>query len=140
MHIENQIIPADLYYDKNDWWVKVDGRSATIGMTEYGQKNTGDILYLELVGSGALIRRGEKLGSIESGKWVGNLTSPLTGVIEESNREVEDNPRKVNADAYGEGWMYQLMISDPDEVRLLMTAREYAEWIAELAQCESEMG
>jgi len=140
MHIENQMIPEDLFYDKNDWWVKVDGRLATIGMTEYGQKNTGDILYLELVGAGAVIQRGEKLGSIESGKWVGNLTSPLTGVIEESNHEVEANPRKVNTDAYGEGWMYRLTINDPGEVRLLMTAREYAEWIEEQAQCELEVG
>jgi len=140
MHIENQIVPADLYYDKNDCWVKVDDQSATIGMTEYGQKNTGDILYLELVGPGELIQRGEKLGSIESGKWVGNLTSPLTGVIKESNHEAEKNPRKVNADAYGEGWMCQLAITDPEEIRLLMTAQEYEEWIAKQAECELEVG
>ncbi len=140
MDIKNQTVPEDLYYDKNDWWVKLDGELAIIGMTEYGQKNTGDILYLELVEPGYSIHRGEKLGSIESGKWVGNLVSPLTGVVEESNYEVEKNPRRVNLDAYGEGWMYQLLLSDPGEVRLLMTAHEYAEWIAEQAKCELEMG
>lgn len=140
MDIKNQTVPEDLYYDKNDWWVKLDGELAIIGMTEYGQKNTGDILYLELVEPGYSIHRGEKLGSIESGKWVGNLVSPLTGVVEESNYEVEKNPRRVNLDAYGEGWMYQLLLSDPGEVRLLMKAHEYAEWIAEQAKCELEMG
>lgn len=140
MNTKNQTIPEDLYYDKNDWWIKLDGELALIGMTEYGQKNTGDILYLELVEPGCPIRRGEKLGSIESGKWVGNLISPLSGVVEESNYEVEKNPGQVNLDAYGKGWMYQLLLSDPGEVRLLMTAGEYAEWIAEQAKCELEMG
>jgi glycine cleavage system H protein len=140
MDINNQTVPEDLYYDKNDWWVKLDGELAIIGMTEYGQKNTGDILYLELVEPGYSIQCGEKLGSIESGKWVGNLISPLTGVIEESNYEVEKKPRQVNLDAYGKGWMYKLLLNDPGEVRLLMTAQEYAEWIAEQAKCELEMG
>jgi glycine cleavage system H protein len=130
-------IPEGLFYDSNDFWIKVNGEQAVIGMTDYGQSNTGDILYLELSGGGEIIKRGERFGSIESGKWVGNLTAPLSGVVLESNREVEGNPRKVNADAYGEGWMYKIKLNNPDELKSLMASREYARWIAE--QIENEV-
>lgn len=130
MQLAKQLILEGLYYDQNDFWVKLEGTQAMVGMTDYGQKNTGDVLYLELATPGTRVGRGEKCGSIESGKWVGNLVAPLSGTIIESNTRVEKNPRLVNADAFGEGWLYRLQISNQEEVNSLLNAREYFEWTA----------
>ena len=140
MPAKKYAIPEDLLYDTNDFWIKVNGEIAVIGMTDYGQSNTGDILYLELSPGGETFQQGERFGSIESGKWVGNLTAPLSGVVLDSNREVEGNPRKVNADAYGEGWMLRIKLSNPDELKSLMASQEYAQWVDEQIKCEMEKG
>lgn len=139
MQVKNFVIPENLFYDTNDYWIKVDGEEALIGMTDYGQNNTGDILYLELSQGGQRIKQGDRFGSIESGKWVGNLTAPLSGVVVDSNREVESNPRKVNTDSYGAGWMYKLKLSNPDEVGKLMAAKDYAKWVTEQINSEQEI-
>jgi len=137
---EKYAIPEDLFYDTNDLWIKVDGEIAVVGMTDYGQSNTGDILYLELSRGGETFQQGDRFGSIESGKWVGNLTAPLSGIILDSNQEVECNPRKVNTDAYGEGWMYRIKLSNPNELKSLMPSQEYAQWVAEQIENEAEKG
>ncbi|MGI5920848.1 MAG: glycine cleavage system protein H [Syntrophomonadaceae bacterium] len=140
MQVDKYIIPENLYYDTNDFWIKVDGEEATVGMTDYGQSNTGDILYLELFSNGESFQKGDRFGSIESGKWVGNLTAPVSGIVIESNDEVVTNPRKVNSDAYGEGWMYRLKISNIEELQSLMGAAQYAEWVTEQIKSEQELG
>lgn len=133
-------IPADLLYDANDFWVKLRGDEAVIGMSDFGQDNIGDVLYLELLGRGAGCQKGDKLGSIESGKWVGNLIAPLSGMIIDCNQGVEKNPRQINADAYGEGWMLKLHISNLDEIKDLMNAVQYRDWVAEQAAREEMIG
>jgi glycine cleavage system H protein len=140
MHCKKYDIPENLFYDTNDFWIKVNGEEAVVGMTDYGQSNTGDILYLELSRAGEIFKQGDKFGSIESGKWVGNLTAPLSGAVLDSNNELERNPRKVNIDAYGEGWMYRIKLSDPNELKSLMACREYAAWVAEQETSEEEKG
>jgi glycine cleavage system H protein len=130
-------IPADLFYDTNDFWVKVDGEEALVGMTDYGQSNTGDILYLELAPEGETVKQGERFGSIESGKWVGNLSAPLSGIVLDSNNEVQSNPRQINVDAYGEGWMNKIKLSNPDELKSLMNCQEYSLWVAEQIEKEA---
>lgn len=125
------LIPENLYYDTHDFWLKVNGGDVVIGLSDYGQSNTGDILYLELPHEGETVGRGDKLGSIESGKWVGNLLSPVSGTILETNDEVVIHPRKVNTDAYGEGWMCRLKLSDSEELKGLMTAEAYSKWLIE---------
>lgn len=131
-------VPEDLYYDRNDYWVKIQGDEAVIGLTAFGQYNTGDILYLELPAEGTALARGKKIGSIESGKWVGKLTAPLTGQVIESNQKVESNPHIVNQDAFGEGWLYRMLLQDPAEVAELMNATGYDRWIDEQIQKEKE--
>lgn len=133
-------IPENLYYDTHDFWIKVNGGEAIIGLSDYGQSNTGDILYLELPHEGEAIGKGDKLGSIESGKWVGNLIAPLSGTVQETNNDVVTHPRKVNIDAYGEGWMCRMKLSDSDEIKLLMTAQGYREWIVEQENNEEGIG
>jgi glycine cleavage system H protein len=140
MQCKKYDIPENLFYDTNDFWIKVNGEEAVVGMTDYGQSNTGDILYLELSRGGETLKQGDRFGSIESGKWVGNLAAPLSGVVIDSNNEVERNPRKINTDAYGEGWMCRLKLSNPDEVKSLMPAQEYSQWVLEKIKSEEEIG
>jgi glycine cleavage system H protein len=139
MQVDKYKIPENLFYDTNDFWIKINGQEALIGMTDFGQSNTGDILYLELMGCGENISRGERCGSIESGKWVGNLNAPLSGTVIDNNSEVIFNPRKINADAYGQGWMYLIKLSNPSEVQSLMTAKDYAAWVNEQLKNEQEI-
>jgi len=139
MQVDKYQIPENLYYDRNDFWIKIKGEEALVGMTDFGQSNTGDILYLELLNCGESLLRGERCGSIESGKWVGNLTAPVSGAVVDNNAEVVTNPRKINADAYGEGWMYRIRLSNPNEVKSLMTAEDYAAWVVEQMKNEQEI-
>lgn len=131
MQLENPQIPEDLYYDGKDYWIKVTGDEALVGMTENGQNNVGDILYLELVPAGTVLLRGEKFGSIESGKWVGNLVAPLSGLVLEVNRRLEYEPGRVNADAYGDGWMFRMQMTDAAELNKLMNPHDYKIWLEE---------
>jgi glycine cleavage system H protein len=139
MQVDKYQIPENLYYDTNDFWIQIKGEEALVGMTDFGQSNTGDILYLELMNGGEKISRGKRCGSIESGKWVGNLTAPVSGSVLENNSEVVVNPRKINADAYGTGWMYRIKLSNPDEVKSLLTAKDYAAWVVEQMKNDQEM-
>ncbi len=140
MQIVKLQIPEDLYYDSNDYWLKVAGKEAVIGISEYGQNNMGDILYLEMVVAGTVIRRGEKIGSLESGKWVGNLIAPISGVVLEINSQVELDPGQVNDDAYGCGWILKVELDDPGELQYLMNATAYKAYIDEQMRLEREEG
>ncbi len=130
MQREKRAIPDDLFYDRNDFWIKV-AEEAVIGLTDYGQGNIGDIIYLELVAAGTVVRRGDRCGSIESGKWVGSLLAPVSGVIVETNREAEADPHKVNADPFGRGWLYRMEPANRNEIDLLMDSGAYEAWIEE---------
>ncbi len=130
-------IPDDLFYDRNDFWIKA-AEEAVIGLTDYGQGNIGDILYLELVPAGTIVRRGERCGSIESGKWVGSLLAPVSGVIVETNRETEADPRRVNADPFGLGWLCRMEPADRNEIGLLMDSAAYKAWVEERIRLEEE--
>lgn len=137
MQTEKGAIPDDLFYDRNDFWIKV-AEEAVIGLTDYGQGNIGDIIYLELVPAGTVVRRGERCGSIESGKWVGNLLAPVSGVIVEANREAEADPHQVNADPYGLGWLYRIEPANRNELGLLMDSGAYKAWIEERIRLEEK--
>jgi glycine cleavage system H protein len=127
----NWEVRGDRAYDDHNFWIKVQGREITIGFTDYGQWSIGDILYLELVGKGSLIRKGEKFGSVESGKWVGSLISPVTGVVLEDNLAIMTDPRTVNLDPYGSGWMVRMELKTEGELDFLMGPKYYADWVSE---------
>lgn len=133
----NRAIPDKLFYDSNDFWIKID-EDAVIGLTDYGQGNIGDIIYLEIVPTGTVVRRGDRCGSIESGKWVGSLLAPVSGVILETNREAEADPRQVNDDPFGQGWLYRLEPANRNEIGLLMDSCAYKSWIEERIRREEE--
>jgi len=138
MERDKRLIPEDLLYDSNNCWVKVTGDEAVIGFTEYGLSIIGDIIYLELPLPGTSVRRGEELGSIESGKWVGKMSLPVTGVVVETNRDAEAGPYKVNKDPYSEGWILRVKLDDSAELEQLMDAASYREWIEEQIRREQE--
>jgi glycine cleavage system H protein len=130
MQMEKKTIPDDLFYDRSDYWIKVD-QEVVIGLTDHGQSHIGDIIYLELSPAGTAVRQGGRCGSIESGKWVGNLLAPVSGVIVETNREAETDPHQVNVDPFGRGWLYRMEPADRNEIARLMDSSAYKAWIEE---------
>lgn len=121
--------PEDNRYAKSHEYVHVDGNVGTIGITEYAQKELGDVVFIELPTVGTQLEATDELGSIESVKAVSELFSPVSGEVVEVNELLRDKPELVNTDPYGDGWMIRIKLSDPTEVDELMTAEEYEEYI-----------
>lgn len=117
-------IPENLKYTKEHEWIKVEGKTGTIGITDYAQGELGDIIYVE-IHSTENVKQGESFGTIEAVKTVSDLYAPVSGRVLEINMNVNDNPASVNHDPYGEGWIIKLEISDLKEVEKLMSAGEY---------------
>jgi glycine cleavage system H protein len=124
--------PDDLFYDEEHIWAKAAGDVVTIGMSQFGQELAGDIVYVEVPRVGRTVSKGEAFMSMESGKWVGRVKSPVSGEIVEANEEVEWESTIVNEDPYGEGWLAKIKASDLGELDTLMKAgsAEFAELIA----------
>jgi glycine cleavage system H protein len=123
-------IPAELKYSKEHEWVKIDGSTATVGITDYAQGELGDIVFVELPQVGNEIKMMEPFGTIEAVKAVSDLFSPISGEVIETNSTLEDDPTVINRDPYGEGWMIKVEISDHGEVGKLLPAEEYSKLIA----------
>lgn len=123
-------IPSELKYTKDHEWVKVDGDTVTVGITDYAQGELGDVVYVELPEEGAEVSMNETFGSIEAVKAVADLLSPVSGEVIDLNEVIMDEPEKVNQDAYGAGWMIKIKLSDPDELSQLMDASAYQEHIS----------
>lgn len=125
--------PKDLKYDKEHEWVRLDGDVAVIGISDFAQDQLGEVVYVDLPSVGDEVAAGESFGEIESVKSVSELFSPLTGEIIEVNDALGDAPETVNEDAYGDGWMLKIKMTDASEVDELMSAEEYEAFIAEEA-------
>jgi len=139
MQIDKKTIPGDLLYDRGDYWIRVD-KEVVIGLTDHGQHNIGDIIYLEISPAGTTVRQGGRCGSIESGKWVGNILAPVSGVIVETNQEAEAEPHRVNTDPFGRGWLYRMQPADLNEIARLMDSGAYRAWIDERIRLEAQDG
>ncbi len=118
-------IPAELKYTKEHEWVRVEGDVAVIGVTDFAQSELGDIVYVEIETVGETLDKDEVFGSVEAVKTVSDLFMPVSGEILEFNEGLESNPEAVNADAYGEGWMIKVKLSDSSELDGLMDAAAY---------------
>ena len=121
--------PPELKYTKEHEWVRVDGDTGTIGITDYAQDQLGDIVFVELPAVGAEISATQKLGEIESVKAVSELFAPVSGEVTEANDGLADSPEAVNDDPYGDGWMVKMRLSDPAELDKLLSADEYEAFI-----------
>ena len=121
-------IPDDLHYSKDHEWVRVEGNTAVVGITDYAQDSLGDVVYVELPKAGDEFAANEPFGSVESVKAVSEVFSPVSGVISGANETLNDEPEKVNQDPYGQGWMIRIEMSNPGEVDSLLTAAEYEDF------------
>ena len=121
--------PPELKYTKEHEWVRVEGDSGTIGITDYAQDQLGDIVFVELPAAGAEISAAQKLGEIESVKAVSELFAPVSGEVTEANDGLADSPESVNDDPYGDGWLIKVRLSDPAELDKLLSADEYEAFI-----------
>src|ERR687885_3017664 len=119
--------PDDSRYAKSHEYVHVEGEVGTIGITDYAQKELGDVVFVELPQVGTQLEMGDELGSIESVKAVSELFVPVGGEVIEVNEALADKPELVNTDPYGDGWMIKIRLADPSEVDELMSAEEYEE-------------
>jgi glycine cleavage system H protein len=118
-------LPAELRYTKEHEWVKVDGNTAVIGITDFAQSELGDIVFVELPEEGSEIRVGDVFGSVESVKTVSELYAPLSGKVVAVNGTLEDTPEDVNESAYEAGWMIKVEIANEGELGELLSADQY---------------
>ena len=123
-------IPAELLYTKEHEWVRVEGEVATVGITHYAQETLGDVTYVELPEDGAALAQDDEAGAVESCKAAASVYAPVSGTVLEVNPALNSEPGRINADCYGEGWIYKIEISDDAEIADLLTATQYAELIA----------
>ncbi|MCX2681801.1 glycine cleavage system protein GcvH [Galbibacter sp. EGI 63066] len=122
-------IPSELKYTKDHEWVKIEGDVAVVGITDFAQKELGDIVYVEVETVDETLDKEEVFGTVEAVKTVSDLFLPLSGEIIEFNEALEDDPEKVNTDPYGEGWMVKIKFSNPSEVEELMSDSAYKELV-----------
>ncbi len=125
-NIEKMSVPENLKYTKDHEWVKIEGDTATVGITAFAQGELGDIVYVEIETEGESLDQEEVFGSVEAVKTVSDLFMPLSGEITEFNSNLEANPELVNSDPYGEGWMIKVKLSNPSEVEDLLDAAAYS--------------
>ena len=117
--------PAALKYTKDHEWIKVDGNDAYIGITEFAQRELGDIVYIDIPSVGKEIAKDEVFGTVEAVKTVSDLFMPVTGTINEVNPALDKQPELVNSDPYGEGWMVKITLQNPADVDGLLSADSY---------------
>ncbi len=122
-------IPDNLKYTKEHEWLKIEGTEGIIGITEFAQKELGDIVFIEVETVGETLSREDPFGTIEAVKTVSDMFMPLSGEVLEFNEALESNPEIVNKDPYGEGWIIKIKISDPGELNDLLDADGYKELI-----------
>ncbi|MFT5846545.1 MAG: glycine cleavage system H protein [Psychroserpens sp.] len=118
-------IPSDLKYTKDHEWIKIEGDTATVGITDFAQGELGDIVYVEVETLDETLAIEEIFGTVEAVKTVSDLFLPLSGEITEFNESLEDDPEKVNTDPYGDGWMIKIKFSDASEIDNLLSADDY---------------
>lgn len=123
--------PAELKYTKDHEWIKVDGDIATIGITDFAQKELGDIVYVDINTIGETVDQEAVFGTVEAVKTVSDLFMPVTGEVLELNAEIEAQPELVNTDPYGKGWMIKIKISDASQLSALLSADAYKAVIGE---------
>ena len=124
-------IPSDLLYSNDHEWVKLDDEIATIGITDFAQRELGDIVYVEIETVGDVLEREQVFGTVEAVKTVSDLFMPLSGEVLEFNTELEDTPEAVNDEPYESGWMIKIKMDNPAQLKNLLSADQYKKLIQE---------
>lgn len=130
--------PEELKYSKEHEWVLVEGHVATVGITEYAQQELGEIVYVELPEVGEKIVKDDPFGAVESVKAVSDIYAPVSGTVLEINDTLPESPETINEDAYGDGWIIKVEMTDMDDLKDLMSADEYAEYVEQQKEEEEE--
>lgn len=123
--------PSELRYTKDHEWVLLEGNTATIGITEFAQRELGDIVFVDIPTVGKSLEAEEVFGTVEAVKTVSDLFLPVAGTINEFNEELEGSPELVNQEPYGDGWMVKMTVKNPADVAGLLSAEAYAALVAE---------
>ena len=121
--------PQNLKYTKDHEWLKMDGNVATIGITEFAQRELGDIVYVDISSRGKAMSAEEVFGTVEAVKTVSDLFLPAAGIITEVNPALEANPELVNSDPYGEGWMVKMTVDNTGDIEKMMEAEDYEKMV-----------
>ncbi len=122
--------PENLRYTKDHEWILLEGNIATIGVTEFAQRELGDIVYVDISAIGKALAAEEVFGSVEAVKTVSDLFLPVAGTINEVNKALEAQPELVNSDPYGDGWMIKMTVDNIDDVAALMSSEAYSATVA----------
>lgn len=117
--------PLDLRYSKDHEWIRIEGDRGRVGITDYAQKQLGDVVFVELPARGRALKAGESFGSVESVKAVSELFSPVSGEVFQVNNALQAKPETINSDPHGAGWMIVLKLKDASEAQRLMDAAQY---------------
>ena len=123
--------PTDFRYTKDHEWVRLQGDTATVGITDYAQHELGDVVFVELPKVGAKLQAGETLGTVESVKAVSDIYAPVSGEVVQINTDLADTPEQINKDPHGEAWLVKIKLSNPAEFPALMDSTAYGAFIAE---------
>jgi len=121
--------PKELKYTKDHEWIKIEGNVAIVGITDFAQKELGDIVYVDINSQGQEVKQHAVFGTVEAVKTVSDLFSPITGKVLEVNPHLQNEPEAVNSDPYGKGWMVKISISNQSEIADLLSAEAYSELI-----------
>ena len=122
-------LPAELHYTKDHEWIRVEGDTAYVGITDHAQRELGDIVYVDIDTLDQAVEQHAVFGTVEAVKTVSDLYSPISGTILEINSKLADAPETVNADPYGDGWMVKISIANPAELEGLLSAEAYGELV-----------
>lgn len=123
------MIPTDLRFHKEHEWVRLDGKRATVGISDFAQDALGDIVFLDLPKVGASVKIGQQIGEVESTKTTSTIYTPVSGTVSQVNTDLKDHPEVVNSDPYGKGWIAVIELADLGEVDQLMMASQYESFL-----------
>jgi glycine cleavage system H protein len=118
-------VPSDLKYTESHEWIRFEGETGVVGITDFAQDSLGDIVFLELPKPGTSFQQGETIGVVESVKTVSDILSPVSGMITEVNSDLEAKPETVNKDPYGAGWLFKIKLVNSGEISSLLNAADY---------------
>ncbi|MDP6543280.1 MAG: glycine cleavage system protein GcvH [Phycisphaerae bacterium] len=124
------MISEELLYTDQHEWARIEGKIATVGISDYAQDALGDVTFVELPTVGADLARGDEACAVESAKAAASIFAPLGGKVTEVNNQIEDDPGLINSEPYARGWMYKIELTDPGQADSLMTAAKYEEFLA----------
>jgi glycine cleavage system H protein len=122
--------PENVKYTQDHEWIRIDGETGWVGVTDYAQGELGDVVFVELPAPGTKIQKGKSFGTIEAVKAVSDMYAPVTGEVLEVNKDIQSSPEKVNKDPYGEGWFIKMRIMNPTELAELLDVNAYKKLVA----------